>query len=509
MQRRTLNLKLVTIATLAMAAVVVLADDQEGGLPAGTAFTYQGRLTLSGEPVDGMVNLEFSLWNAEDGGTQICDPIPFIDEQISNGFFSVMIDFGDGCFNGRARWVEITVGGTPLSPRQRITPAPIALSLPGLYTLDNEVSPNIIGGWHHNSVNPGGVGQTISGGGNKSELNQITNSYGTIGGGRSNVILEDGATISGGFQNTASSFFGTICGGEGNSVEDSHSAIGGGRNNTILAIQGTISGGQGNTIGFEAPGATIGGGLDNTANDGDATVAGGNANLASGDESTVGGGRLNIAGGENSTVAGGEFNEALGDFSAVPGGIDCEATGEVSFAFGNDAKAVHDGAVVWSDSGGFDLVSTLADQWSVRARGGVRFFTDNDHTMGCEIPAGGGCWSTISDREMKENFRAIDALGILERLGKIRIETWNYKSQDPSIRHIGPVGQDFYAAFGVGDDDRHISTIDADGVSLAAIQELYQIAQEKDSEIAALKRRLASLEELVAKLASQQKGGER
>ncbi len=65
-------------------------------------------------------------------------------------------------------------------------------------------------------------------------------------------------------------------------------------------------------------------------------------------------------------------------------------------------------------------------------------------------------------------------------------DTWNYRSQDAAIRHIGPVAQDFYAAFGVGEDDRHISTIDADGVALAAIQGLYQVVQQKETRIADL-----------------------
>ena len=76
-----------------------------------------------------------------------------------------------------------------------------------------------------------------------------------------------------------------------------------------------------------------------------------------------------------------------------------------------------------------------------------------------------------------------------------------------SIRHIGPMAQDFYAAFGVGEDDRHISTVDADGVALAAIQGLYQVVQDKDAAIASLqtenetlKTRLDDLDQRLAAL---------
>jgi len=58
------------------------------------------------------------------------------------------------------------------------------------------------------------------------------------------------------------------------------------------------------------------------------------------------------------------------------------------------------------------------------------------------------------------------------------METWNYKAQDPSIRHIGPMAQDFYGAFSYGEDNKYINTLDADGVALAAIQGLYEVVKE-------------------------------
>lgn len=95
----------------------------------------------------------------------------------------------------------------------------------------------------------------------------------------------------------------------------------------------------------------------------------------------------------------------------------------------------------------------------------------------------------------------IDDQKILERLSALTVSTWNYKSQSDSTRHIGPMAQDFYEVFGVGEDDRHINTVDADGVSLAAIKGLYQIVQEQekrleacDLEIKGLEKRLERME---------------
>ena len=70
------------------------------------------------------------------------------------------------------------------------------------------------------------------------------------------------------------------------------------------------------------------------------------------------------------------------------------------------------------------------------------------------------------------------------------IATWNWKSQDAGIRHMGPMAQDFYAAFGLGETDKGISTVDGQGVALAAIQGLYQVVQEKDASIEALKAQI-------------------
>ena len=85
---------------------------------------------------------------------------------------------------------------------------------------------------------------------------------------------------------------------------------------------------------------------------------------------------------------------------------------------------------------------------------------------------------------------------VLELVVEIPVSTWNYKEQSDSIRHMGPMAQDFYAAFGLGLGETTIDTIDPDGVALAAIQGLHTLVQEKDAEIADLRVRLERLEKL-------------
>lgn len=91
------------------------------------------------------------------------------------------------------------------------------------------------------------------------------------------------------------------------------------------------------------------------------------------------------------------------------------------------------------------------------------------------------CIPVPSDRELKESFETTDSTAILQRLSKLPINKWNYKWDDDAIRHIGPMAQDFAAAFEVGDSDKHIHPVDAQGVAFAAIQGLYQMLKEKEA----------------------------
>ena len=105
----------------------------------------------------------------------------------------------------------------------------------------------------------------------------------------------------------------------------------------------------------------------------------------------------------------------------------------------------------------------------------------------------------VSDRNRKEAFAPVDAHVILDRVARLPIESWRYKGD--TIRHIGPMAQDFAAAFHVGPDDRHIDLLDANGVALAAIQALAERVQAQESEIAALRAALDRLPAGTATLA--------
>jgi hypothetical protein len=254
----------------------------------------------------------------------------------------------------------------------------------------------------------------------------------------------------------------------------------------------TICGGQVNVASNSL--ATVGGGYNNTASGSGATVGGGTGNTASKSVATIGGGLSNQATGYYSTIGGGDSNKA-GNYGTVPGGYHNEATGDYSFAAGMNARANNQGCFVWADNTGSNVTCDNDYRWISRASGGVYFYTNSTSTSGVYVAAGGNSWSSVSDYNLKENFASVDVQNLLARLSEIPITTWNYKSQDTSIRHIGPMAQDFYAAFGVGEDDRHITTIDTDGVALAAIQGLYQTVQEQDGLITAQQHEIDALKQ--------------
>lgn len=329
---------------------------------------------------------------------------------------------------------------------------------------------------------------TIGGGSN----NRVSGEYTTIGGGHINRVSGTDATISGGSDNQAMEEGATVGGGYDNVSDGAFSTVGGGVYNAANGRISTVGGGGGNEASEWS--STVGGGVNNTASGGNATIAGGGWNTASVGIATVGGGAQNIASGTGATIPGGQLNVAAGKYS---------------FAAGYRAKIEknHDGAFLFADENDYDFTSQHANEFAIRATGGARFVTGIDHqtgdpTAGVVLWQGGNSWAPMSDQNAKDNITPVDGRDVLSNLVEIPIMTWNYKSQDPAVRHIGPMAQDFHTTFGVGEDDKHISTVDADGVALVAIQGLYQIVREQETRINSLTQKNADLESQIADLES-------
>lgn len=106
-------------------------------------------------------------------------------------------------------------------------------------------------------------------------------------------------------------------------------------------------------------------------------------------------------------------------------------------------------------------------------------------------------------RAGKHAFEPVEPRAILERLVELPIAEWSYRTGDATARHMGPVSEDFSAAFGLGRDDRHVSPVDLSGVAFAAIQGLHVLVRERDAEIEELKRSRDALEARLEALESR------
>jgi hypothetical protein len=340
----------------------------------------------------------------------------------------------------------------------------------------------------------GAVYATVGGG----TQNSAAVEYAVVSGGVRNVASATRATIGGGYKNSASQLDATVGGGGSNAASGIHATVAGGSQNTASGYDATVGGGSFNAA--TGTRATVAGGSENTASNFDATVGGGAGNTAAGVHATVGGGLGNMASGTYATVAGGYGNTGPGSYAVIPGGLQNQAAGDYSFASGRRATvdATHPGTFLFADANDSAFPSEAANEFAVRATGGVRLVSAVDSKgqpiAGVELPPGSGSWSVLSAREVKANLAPVDGAQIAGTLASLPVFTWSYTSQSDSVRHIGPMAQDFYAAFGVGEDDQHISAVDADGVALAALQGVYQLLQERDVQIATQQVRIEALE---------------
>jgi trimeric autotransporter adhesin len=570
--KRIFGIGLIMMLMLTLVVGLALAQEPSGS-PLFPAFTYQGRLNSEGVAYSGACDFQFSLWDALTGGIQIGLTQTVTNVGLVDGYFTVQLDFGP-TFQGEARWLGIYVrcpagSGTytQLTPRQALTATPYALyalnswqingnqgTAPGfnyIGTNDNQpllfkvngeralrlepnaTSPNVIGGYVQNYATSGVAGAVIGGGGASAAPNFITDSYGTVSGGLGNLVGDAGgaiddanyatvgggsynaatatyATIGGGHLNVASSGQATVCGGYGNTASAEDATVGGGWVNTASGDDATIAGGW-----FcQASGdwAFVGGGAENIASGIFSTITGGESNSASSLHATVGGGYTNTANGSESTVGGGQENSATGIAATVPGGVLNVAQGNYSFAAGRNAKAYYEGCFVWGDSTNAHITCDNANRWVARASGGVYFYTDSGLTSGMYLAAGGSAWNAVSNPALKEHFSAIDTQALVENLAGIPITTWNYKSQDENIRHIGPMADDLNALLpGLGGEgEMYINSLDADGIALASIQGLHALSEEQRAQIDALVNEnavlKAQLSDLEARMAALEQG---
>jgi len=273
---------------------------------------------------------------------------------------------------------------------------------------------------------------------------------------------------------------------------------------TAFGSSTTASGDMSTALGLN----TVASGVAATAMGG-STIASGSRSIALG-LSTQAIGFQSLAAGV-STAATGINAAAFGDRSIASGsqslaaGVLSQSAGAESVALGFQVTAGANGSVVLGSNaatqasavgsflfadrsqGTVPYVASAANEFGVRASGGVYLYTSPNLASGVSLAPNGSSWAPLSDANAKENFREVNGEDLLRKLAQIPVREWNYKAQDAAIRHMGPTAQDFRAAFGLGDFPLRINTIDADGVALAAVKALEARTRALADENAALR----------------------
>ncbi len=555
--------KLLARLGLACAALATFNLQLSTASAQGTAFTYQGVLSQNGVAANGSNDLTFTLYNASSGGSTVGTSNVVNDLVMTNGLFTVTLDFGAGAFDGSARWLQIaarpgasTGAYTNLAPRTSITPTPYAVFAGGAAaagvtgTISSTNLPNGLGGFANTAS---GLVATIAGGNN----NTASGTQSTVGGGVLNVASGFRSTVPGGLGNIASGDYSLAAGSNARATNqgafvwaDSQNAFfdsttsnsfnvraqGGARfvtsgkgmsldgpldvatnavigNSTVLGlnVHDTLNRGTKASFGYNVPGSEFNGmravvnpGTAGCGNSGDLLFYTWECNTAGSREVMRINGRGNII---------------------ASGGL--SAGGNVGIGTTNPATRLH---VVSSGDTELSIQSTDNNRrWTLQASGGPDgnpaflggYFQIIDRTAGASrllIETNGNVTipaeltttavNITSDRNAKEQFKPVNAREVLAKVARLPITEWQYKTQSDA-RHIGPMAQDFREAFSLGHDEKHITSVDADGVALAAIQGLNEKLEEKTQEVDALKKSVAALAELVNKLAAQQNGGAR
>ncbi|HYI40655.1 MAG TPA: tail fiber domain-containing protein [Allosphingosinicella sp.] len=158
------------------------------------------------------------------------------------------------------------------------------------------------------------------------------------------------------------------------------------------------------------------------------------------------------------------------------------------------------GTFIWSDGSATASADTFRNsannQFAARATGGFRFRTNLGATTGCDLPAGSGVFNCTSSRATKMNFASVSGTDVLAKVRAMPISTWNYISEGDKVRHLGPMAEDFHAAFGLGVSDKAIGVQDLASVSLAGVKALEERTAElqgKAAEVERLRGEVAAL----------------
>ncbi|MFN0150591.1 MAG: tail fiber domain-containing protein [bacterium] len=550
-----------------VAAMIVAAAIVAGAARAHAAIsweiTYQGEIKDGGVPMNGTVDLAFKLFtiaNVQVGPTVIKD-----DVVVTNGVFTAQVDFTNGgilggIFDGNERFIEVTVNGTTLAPRQRLAPAPHAavstllvmpyaertvVNGPAFFLQNDSQAPNTITMWVQNSSADSGCVAVFGDASAATPLNTVgvlgrsaaDNGYGVIGdatslvGNVSGVYGSVSSPSGNGVFGVANSPTGSTRGVYGKVLSSSghagyfdgrgyfSDALGIGTTNPGYALH--VSGNGSSILGESNDRISTKLSLKNTDTGGQTWTM---RSTGSFDSQGAGKFKIGTVGNENRLCVTNSFvgigrSTAIGasDFAIESdatgtgyGGMYVNtpsATGRPFYGYATDGDAAswtyYDGITA-----SWRLFHAGAERLAVTGLGNVGIGTTSPafllHVDGSAGKPGGGSWSVASDSRLKKNVESLD--GALESLLSLRGVTYEYidaaRCNELPGRQVGMIAQEVERVFPdwvetAADGYKRLAFRGFEALTVEALREL---AAQQDAQLAAQNEKIGVLETEVAEL---------
>ena len=403
-------------------------------------FTYHGSLQDAGQAADGRYDLQLTLYSQRNGGTVIAGPVTIFGVEVTGGNFVTPVDFGPMTSLAGQGWVDVRVKPageadfTVLDDRSPVAPDG---TCPGAWALD------------------GNAGISAD-----SYIGTADNTP---------VVIKSNTTTAAVFKP-----FGHV----------------------QLAYSDAANGDYSTAIGYHAGTAFAG-----------STMIGGNDDFAASirDSATrqfivanSGGVGINTSLSGDGCAYGADVTTAAS--SAQPGTNAYQSfysrttSGYAGFHFEAEPGGYFVLHGLYNTGGALDYDNLLTVNYS---HGFLGYFAFNGNTYSGPITVGnpgdgrgngayvstGGVWTNASSKSFKEDFGNVDVSAVLDKLVALPIQTWFYKSAHAEGPHMGPFAEDFAQHFGLGNDEKHISTVDESGVALAAIQGLNRKVENENAEL--------------------------
>jgi len=498
-------------------------------------FTYHGSLQESGKPAEGRYDIELTLYSAPSGGSVLGGPLTVYAVPVHDGSFSTDVDFGPLAKAASATYVGVRVrsaGAGDYAALDARSAVPEAnTGCPGSWSLDGNAG-NLVGSY---------IGTADSqdldiraGGGTRIKALAATNAVGMSGGimdatsGNYSTAVSQAYPAAGAHSFAGGFSAGTLYDGSfvwGDHPSTAHKITDSGPNQFIVQARGGVA--------INGVPRDLGTMLSIYPYQGDPYVT---EYLGQSDFNT--GIVLNYGGAQSSSDI------------ALMSIAQSNASGSNPLLDIGDTKStliVHPAhAAATNDLGSIRLLDEPQGNWITLSGYGINGNfnlqpgftigsyngdTEQNHTyatfaykgvslnnglltsskaiaVGSDTTDGngaylstGGVWTSASSRTFKEDFMHVDVTNVLDKLIAMPVQTWFYKQDHEEGRHMGPVAEDFAQAFGLGNDEKHIGSIDENGVAFAAIQGLNQKVEAENATLRAQNAALReTLDEVLARL---------